>query len=509
MNPLAGRPTSPASHGAGSDDDPRDAADIAAAAVAAVAARRALAASGGSTELGLSASPIAVGDSTSRSSQGGDGRRSDHPLSNTMSSMQRFDCILAKRSAKDVLSGEVGDTTGADSGSDSSDDGGGTTPRAVGATSGPRLITRRSSKSVSSILSGISEAQRREQRRKLLAKANQLAGVDEATQGGAVDASAGPTAEAGAAESAVRQQAAAAAQPVATRSRAFTVDQATMKHHHRHHRRRRKRHRRHHRERSGAMRTHHHRTRARSATKHRVPRGTRTLKSTLKATQRRLAKLQSKLQVRWMVPCLQSVHRARARKWWPGDDRLSHIVQGVVDKGSRHFYNRPRITVGWEIVQEERKATWFELFYDLVFVACCINLGECGRLHAKLGIADKGKRGCRRLFEAQHLVSWCRSDRRYFHRSVSAVAGCPITQSFTLWACMDGRARTAMWFTWLQMLRYTTRIATKDAAHRVFNFLQSLAAMGMAAHIGDHPTGHFNTGFVASYVWLVAGGMCC
>ena len=320
VNPLAGRPTSPASHGAGSDDDPRDAADIAAAAVAAVAARRALAASGGSTELGLSGSPIAVGDSTSRGSQGGDGRRSDHPLSNTMSSMQRFDSILAKRSAKDVLSGEVGDTTGADSGSDSSDDGGGATPRAVGATSGSRLITRRSSKSVSSILSGISEAQRREQRRKLLAKANQLAGVDEATQGGAVDAPAGQAAEAGAAESAVRQQAASAAQPVATRSRAFTVDQATMKHHHRHHRRRRKRHRRHHRERSGAMRTHHHRTRARSATKHRVPRGTRTLKSTLKATQRRLAKLQSKLQVRWVVTCLQSVHRAR--EWWPGDDRL-------------------------------------------------------------------------------------------------------------------------------------------------------------------------------------------
>lgn len=84
------------------------------------------------------------------------------------------------------------------------------------------------------------------------------------------------------------------------------------------------------------------------------------------------------------------------------------------NKARRGFWNRPKIIVDWNIAQEERKATWFEvrdgvidataitsasgarvthhclvvcrrmyqLFYDLVFVAAAINLGAVITGHA-------------------------------------------------------------------------------------------------------------------------------
>jgi len=36
-------------------------------------------------------------------------------------------------------------------------------------------------------------------------------------------------------------------------------------------------------------------------------------------------------------------------------------LQGAIYHSKKGFYNRPKIVVDWNIPQEERKATWFEV----------------------------------------------------------------------------------------------------------------------------------------------------
>lgn len=369
------------------EEDPRDASAIAAAAVAAVARRRAAAAAaaanasngqpggslsaasagGGSLGAGSSGAPGQVGAASTRS------------LATTLSSIERFDTILARRSSHALTAGSATGHGSSSSSDDDDDDGsehhGSAAAGAAAAAARRRLMTRRSSKSVSSMMSGASAAARREQLRLAAARANAASAASHGGEGGEAGATGGDASHA-----ATRVNGAEA--PVVQRGRSHTVDHVNLQ---KHHRRRHRHHKRRHRRRARAMGDEHRHIAARAfaATRHRVPKSTRTLKTTLRATQRRLAKLQSKLQVRVTCTTMGGGYRQRQARVLVYHPRLYNLftgdvccrsdhVQGVVNKGSRHFYNRPRITVGWEIVQEERKATWFEVRGAAQRLPCCL-----------------------------------------------------------------------------------------------------------------------------------------
>ncbi len=115
----------------------------------------------------------------------------------------------------------------------------------------------------------------------------------------------------------------------------------------------------------------------------------------------------------------------------------------------RVWWERPRLRVGEE---DERRVSWLELFFDLVFVVIVSQLAH---------------------ILAQH-VSW------------------------------DGLATysllfVAAWWTWIGGTFYNERFETHDISYRLFVFLQILAVAGMAVFAHDG-TGKLSEEFALSYI---------
>ncbi|MGB7632749.1 MAG: low temperature requirement protein A [Nitrososphaeraceae archaeon] len=101
--------------------------------------------------------------------------------------------------------------------------------------------------------------------------------------------------------------------------------------------------------------------------------------------------------------------------------------------------------------EKERRATWLELFYDLVFVAVVTQLAE----------------------NLDHNISLI--------GLLSFVA-----------------LYVPVWFAWIGATFFATRFGTDDLAHRILTLLQMMAAAAMAVNV-SHGLGETSAGFALSY----------
>ena len=116
----------------------------------------------------------------------------------------------------------------------------------------------------------------------------------------------------------------------------------------------------------------------------------------------------------------------------------------------RSWLQPPQLRIG-RGSEDERHATWLELFFDLVFVATIIQLS--GNLSRDVSISG-------------------------FLRF--AVLFVPV------------------WWSWIGTAYFATRFDTDDAAHRLFTLLQMIAVGGMTANVREG-LGNTSAGFAMSY----------
>ncbi|NMG09601.1 low temperature requirement protein A [Brasilonema sp. UFV-L1] len=114
------------------------------------------------------------------------------------------------------------------------------------------------------------------------------------------------------------------------------------------------------------------------------------------------------------------------------------------------FIEPPRLRIG-EDSEEERRATWLELFYDLVFVVAVSQL-------------------------AHYL---------HDHVSLSGVLGFVVLF-------------IPVWWSWIGTTFYANRFDSDDIAHRLLTAVQMLAIAGLAVNV-HHGLGESCTGFALSY----------
>lgn len=114
------------------------------------------------------------------------------------------------------------------------------------------------------------------------------------------------------------------------------------------------------------------------------------------------------------------------------------------------FIEPPRLRIG-EDSEEERRATWLELFYDLVFVVAVSQL-------------------------AHYL---------HDHVSLSGVLGFVVLF-------------IPVWWSWIGTTFYANRFDSDDIAHRLLTAVQMLAIAGLAVNV-HHGLGETCTGFALSY----------
>src|ERR687892_356656 len=101
--------------------------------------------------------------------------------------------------------------------------------------------------------------------------------------------------------------------------------------------------------------------------------------------------------------------------------------------------------------EKERRATWLELFYDLVFVAVVSQLAE------------------------------------NLDHDISLIGLLSFIALFI-----------PVWFAWVGATFFATRVGTDDLAHRILTFLQMMAAAAMAVNV-SHGLGETSAGFALSY----------
>ncbi|MGH8002443.1 MAG: low temperature requirement protein A, partial [Brasilonema sp.] len=114
------------------------------------------------------------------------------------------------------------------------------------------------------------------------------------------------------------------------------------------------------------------------------------------------------------------------------------------------FIEPPRLRIG-EDSEEERRATWLELFYDLVFVVAVSQL-------------------------AHYL---------HDHVSLSGVLGFVVLF-------------IPVWWSWIGTTFYANRFDSDDIAHRLLTAVQMLAIAAVAVNV-HHGLGETCTGFTLSY----------
>jgi low temperature requirement protein LtrA len=132
---------------------------------------------------------------------------------------------------------------------------------------------------------------------------------------------------------------------------------------------------------------------------------------------------------------------------------------------TKSLWQPPRLRTAKD-QEEERRATWLELFYDLVFVAA--------------------------IAEVAHSLSE--------HISLSGFLGYALLF-------------VPIWWSWVGATFYATRFDTDDLGHRLLTLLQMIAIAVLAVNV-HHGLGDTSTGFALSYVtvrgiliiqYLVAG----
>lgn len=132
---------------------------------------------------------------------------------------------------------------------------------------------------------------------------------------------------------------------------------------------------------------------------------------------------------------------------------------------TKSLWQPPRLRTA-EDQEEERRATWLELFYDLVFVAA--------------------------IAEVAHSLGE--------HVSLSGYIGYVLLF-------------VPVWWSWVGATFYATRFDTDDLGHRLLTLLQMIAIAVLAVNV-HHGLGESSTGFALSYVtvrgilivqYLVAG----
>jgi low temperature requirement protein LtrA len=133
--------------------------------------------------------------------------------------------------------------------------------------------------------------------------------------------------------------------------------------------------------------------------------------------------------------------------------------------GLHIWWQRPQLRTDEE-EDKERKATWLELFYDLIFVAVISQLSH--KLSADVSL--RGVLGYAFLF-------------------------------------------VPVWLLWLSSTYYNERFEVYDVRHRIFTFLKMIPIAGLAYSIHDafgETSGSFAISYIAArmiliYMWLVAG----
>ncbi len=118
---------------------------------------------------------------------------------------------------------------------------------------------------------------------------------------------------------------------------------------------------------------------------------------------------------------------------------------------TKSLWQPPRLRTA-EDQEEERRATWLELFYDLVFVAA--------------------------IAQVAHSLSE--------HVSLSGVL------SYVL-------LFVPVWWSWVGATFYATRFDTDDLGHRLLTLLQMIAIAVLAVNV-HHGLGESSTGFALSYI---------
>lgn len=119
---------------------------------------------------------------------------------------------------------------------------------------------------------------------------------------------------------------------------------------------------------------------------------------------------------------------------------------------ARGWRRPPRLRTGPGEGEDERHATWLELFYDLVFVVAVANLS-----HTLLG-----------------------------HVSLPGILG---------FAALF----VPVWWAWVGATFYATRFDTDDLVHRLLTLLQMTAVAALAVNV-HHALGSSSAGFALSYV---------
>lgn len=120
---------------------------------------------------------------------------------------------------------------------------------------------------------------------------------------------------------------------------------------------------------------------------------------------------------------------------------------------TKSLWQPPRLRTA-EDQEEERRATWLELFYDLVFVAA--------------------------IAQVAHSLSE--------HVSLSGFL------SYVL-------LFVPVWWSWVGATFYATRFDTDDLGHRLLTLLQMIAIAVLAVNV-HHGSGESSTGFALSYVTI-------
>ncbi|MEE8327660.1 MAG: low temperature requirement protein A, partial [Nitrosomonadaceae bacterium] len=117
-----------------------------------------------------------------------------------------------------------------------------------------------------------------------------------------------------------------------------------------------------------------------------------------------------------------------------------------------HWWRKPVLRRD-EDEEREYKASWLELFFDLVFVAT--------------------------ISELSHIL-------------VHELTGTSVLKYLFLFV--------PVWWYWIGSTYYNERFATNDVSHRIFTLLQILAVAGLALHI-RYGLGHKSQGFAVSYIF--------
>src|SRR4028118_2425 len=117
---------------------------------------------------------------------------------------------------------------------------------------------------------------------------------------------------------------------------------------------------------------------------------------------------------------------------------------------AKGLWQPPRLRVGQDL-EEERRATWLELFYDLVFVVAIAEVAH--KLHGEVSLLG--------------FVSF-------------------VALFVPIWLC------------WLGSTFYATRFDTDDLGHRLLTLLQIALVAALAVNL-HHGLGESSTGFALSY----------